>query len=110
MDKIQDTFDPTTQLRTRLLTSELDGKMYADYQQDIGVNVDFATKLRNDDDYTRNGIKQSMMHAAHIPAVVQIKLREIGIDILKGKPTAAEILAGMRKLGYDHLITTRARV
>lgn len=108
MDKIDQTFDANDQLKTTIITSELDGKMYADYKQDISVNVDFATKLRNDDDYWKQGVKQSWAHAAHVPAVVQIELRKIGIDFFKAP--AKEILAGMRRLGYDHLITTRKNV
>lgn len=108
MDKIDTKFDPNNTLKTEAFTSELDGKMFVHYEQDIGPNVEFATKLRNDDDYTKQGIKQSWMHAAHVPAVVQIKLREIGIDFYRAP--VKDILAGIKKLGYDHLITTRARV
>lgn len=108
MDKIDQTFNDAEGLKTTVYTSELDGKMYADYKQDIGVNVEFATKLRNDDDYWKQGVKNSWAHAAHVPAVVQIELRSIGIDFFKAP--VKEIIAGMKRLGYDHLITTRKNV
>lgn len=109
MDKIDQTLSPDG-LLTRTFTSELDGKMYVNYQQDLTPHVEYATALRNDDEYTKQGIKRGWMHAAYIPPLAIIKLRQIGIDILKGKPKPAEIVAGLRKLGMDHLITTRARV
>jgi hypothetical protein len=107
MDKIDQTLGQDG-LQTTILTSELDGKMYANYKQDLSANVDFATALRNDDQYWKDGVKAGWAHAVHIPAVVQIELRSIGIDFIKAP--VKEIIAGMRRLGYDYLITTRKNV
>ena len=109
MDKIDQSLSQDG-LLTRVFTSELDGKMYVDYQQDLEPHIEYATGIRNDPEAWRAGVKAGWVHAAHIPDVAIIKLRQIGVDILKGKPTAAEILAGLRKLGMDYLITTTQRV
>jgi hypothetical protein len=107
MDKIDDTFNQSG-LRTQILTSELDGKMYAHYQQDLEPHVEYATTLRNDDEYTRNGIKKGWLHVCHIPDVAIIELRGIGVDIFRA--TVKEIVSGLKKLNKEHLLTTRAQV
>ena len=108
MDKIQDTFDPLTGLRTQIVTSELDGKMHANYTQDLAPLVDFATALRNDEDYTRQGIKRGLMHVGTFDAVTIIELRKLGVDFYTA--SAKEIVAGVKKLNREYLLTTTARV
>ncbi len=107
MDKIDQTLSPDG-LLTTTFTSELDGKRHVNYRQDLEPHVEHATALRNDDEYTRQGIKKGWLHAAHIPDIVIIELRQIGIDVFRAG--AREIVAGMKRLSKDHLLTTRANV
>lgn len=108
MEKIHQDF--VGDLVTQVHTSELDGKMYVTHKQDLRPHVEYATALRNSEDYTRQGIKRGWMHAAHIPDMVVIELKQIGVDILGGRPSAKEIVAGIKKLGKEYLLTTRARI
>jgi hypothetical protein len=48
------------------------------------------------------------MHAAHIPEIVIVKLLRIGINVYHA--SGQEIIAGLKKIGYDNLITTRAKI
>jgi len=107
MDKIDQTLSPDG-LLTTISTSELDGKMHVHHQQDLTAHLEYANALRNDEDYWRQGVKRGWAHAAHIPDLVIIELRQIGIDVFRAG--AKEIVAGLRKLNKEHLLTTRARI
>ena len=109
MDKIDQTFNPETGLLTNVYTSELDGKMYVDYKQDMEPYVEYATALRNDDAYTKQGIKNGWMHAMHISDLHILELRKIGVDIFTA--SAREIAAGVKKLNIEHAcMVTNARI
>lgn len=84
------------------------GRLIVDYQQDIEANVEHAKRLANDSQYSADGIKKGMWHVAHIPDVVIVELLGIGIDIWRAP--AREIIAGLKRLHKDHLITTTKRV
>lgn len=90
-----------------LVTSELaqDGTLIVKHQQDLEPHVEYARRLANDDDYTRQGIKRGWAHAAHIPDVVVVELRQIGVDVFKA--SAREIVSGLKKLHKEHLLTSR---
>ena len=45
------------------------------YEQDASAAVDMAERLGNDSDYTRRGMKSEMVHYAHIPDIVLLKMR-----------------------------------
>lgn len=107
MERIDKTINRSG-LVTEILTSELDGAMHVAYKQDLEPHIEYATALRNNEQYTREGIKKGMMHAAHIPDVVIVELKQIGVDVFTA--SAREIIAGIRRLGKDYLLTTRARI
>ena len=92
----------------RTFATEHDGKLVVDYQQDIQANVAYATALRNDPAYSAAGMKKDFWHVAHIPDVVIVELMGIGIDIWRAP--AREIVAGLKRLHKEHLITTTKRV
>lgn len=106
MDKIHS--DLTHGVLTEVHTSELDGKMYVTHKADIQPHIEYATALRNSDEYTRQGIKRGWMHAAHIDPVTIVELKGIGIDVYTAP--AKEIIAGLKRINKDGLLTTRARV
>ena len=50
--------------------------------QDVEPFLERNKQMRNDTEYSKNGIKQEWWHAASIPVVVQYKwLKDYGIDI-----------------------------
>lgn len=97
-----------TGLVKRTFASEHDGKLVVDYQQDIQANIEHATRLRNDPEYSAAGIKKELWHVAHIPEVVIVELLGIGIDIWRAP--AREIVGGLKRLNKEHLLTTTKRV
>lgn len=107
MEKIDQTLDESG-LRTTIYTSELDGKMHVRHEQDLEPHVEYATALRNNEDYWKQGVKRGFAHAAHIPDVVIVELKQIGVDVFKAP--AREIIAGLKRLNKENLLTTRARV
>lgn len=106
MEKFEHSFDPLTGIVTQ--RGFVDDKMVTRIDADISANIEHATLLRNSDDYSKDGIKKGFFHAAHIPQVVIVELLQNGIDIYTA--SAKEIVAGLKRLHKDYLITTRKRV
>ena len=103
---IPDSFDPITGTRTQ--TGVIEDKLIIHKDADLTTNHEFAKSLRNDDDYSKQGIKRGFFHAMHIPEVVNVELLSIGIDVMRASPK--EIAAGLRRLGKEHFITTRKQI
>lgn len=57
--------------------------------QDAKCVVDQSTTLRNDEDYSRKGIKNDWWHYATIPPIVEMQLRKKGINIYDANCTKA---------------------
>lgn len=89
-------------------TDELTNKLITRTEQDISAAIQMATAMRNDDDYWRQGVKKSFAHAAHIPASVVVELLGIGVNVYHA--SAKDIVAGIKRIGKDHLLTTRKQV
>jgi hypothetical protein len=93
---------------TRTFTDEATGKMIVRKEQDISGAVEYATRLRNAEQYSSEGIKKNWMHVAEIPAVVIVELKQINIDVYTA--SAKEIVAGLKLLHKEHLLTTTKQV
>lgn len=106
MEKIDHTYDPLTGTVTR--TGFVDDKMIIRKDADISQAIEYASALRNADDYWKNGVKNNFAHAAHIPDVVVAELYGIGINVFTS--TAREIVSGLRRLNKEYLLTTTKRV
>ena len=81
-------------------------KIHTTLTADVQPNLDYATRLRNEPQYAKNGIDQSMQHIAHVPAAIVMKwMVEDGFDANKAHPN--EILAKLRgNRDYNKLIVT----
>ncbi len=106
MDKFEHIYDPLTNVITQ--RGFVDDKMVTRTEADCEANLQYATQLRNSDEYSREGIKKGFFHAAHIPAVVVVELLQNGIDVYRAP--AKEIVAGLKRINKEHLLTTRKRV
>jgi hypothetical protein len=106
MEKFEHSYDPITNIVTQ--RGFVDDKMVTRTESDCSLNLAYATQLRNSDEYSREGIKKGFFHAAHIPALVVVELLQNGVDIYRS--TAKEIVAGLKKINKEHLLTTRKRV
>ena len=50
--------------------------------QDVSAAMDAALALRNDPNYSKDGIKQDWWHLAYIPEVIILKMKfEDGVDV-----------------------------
>ena len=106
MEKLHVDYDHLT--GTRVTTSVDADRLIVTSEADIEPAINYTNALRNADQYSKDGIKNSFWHVAHIPNVVVVELKSQGIDIFTA--TAKEIVAGIKKLGKEHLLTTRKQV
>jgi hypothetical protein len=66
---------------------------YVETVQDVDTILDVTNDLRNDDEYTKKGIKDEMWHFASIPIVVQMRwLSEYGMENWPMKPGNEKLL------------------
>lgn len=73
--------DPMTGLATYHDYDALNKRNVITYEQDISKTVDFSEALANDGESTKRGLKESMLHYAHIPDIVALKMKfEDGVD------------------------------
>ena len=105
-EKIDSHFADTGILTTSYV--DMEGMVHIKKQQDIQQNLDYATTLRNADDYSAEGIKKGMWHVAHIPDIVIVELLAIGVNVYRD--SAKSIVAGLKTLHKEHLLTTNKRI
>ena len=56
-------------------------KSIISYSQDASATVDLSEAIANDGNSTKRGLKESMLHYAHIPDIVALKMKfEDGVD------------------------------
>lgn len=92
-------YDELTGLRTIHHYDPLTNRTHIEYKQDVQKSLDF-TKAVATTDHQRMGAKQSFMHAAHIPDIVQLKLmKEHNVDVFKDEdwPKLRRLLNGEYK-------------
>jgi hypothetical protein len=92
-------YDELTGLKTIHHYDPLTNQTHIEYVQDVQKSID-ATKALAGTDYQKNGAKQSFMHAAHIPPIIELKLKkEHNIDIYKSEdwPRLRRLLNGEYK-------------
>ncbi len=79
-------YDPLSQTTTYFDYDGLTDHMHITSVQNVNPIIEAATKRRNDDDYSRRGIKEDMWHYARIPDSVALEMRtKYGVDILAPK-------------------------
>jgi hypothetical protein len=106
-------FEKTVDRLTGLVTEigAQDGKLVHRYTADVEPSLDYTQELRNDEDYSKRGIKKSWWHVGHIPEVVALKmLHEDGFNAWTAN--AKEVVAFLRKNRekYGKLIVTGGRI
>lgn len=101
-------FDPLTNTKTyHDYDEETDTTTIIDVQ-DIQPYMEVAHELRNDDQYTRDGIKNDMWHYANIPnSIIDRMSREDGVNVFN-KDQAREVMK-LLNTKYSFCKTTRKR-
>jgi hypothetical protein len=95
MEKINQDFDKLTGLQTTSYVDE-EGTLFVDYKQDIAEQFKAVTDTRNDGDNWRRGVRNSYVHALHIPDSLILELRKIGVDVYRHP--FKDVVAGLRKI------------
>lgn len=110
MDKRLFDYDPVLGITTYHYYDPITDTSYLEEVQEVGGQLDQNKALYNDEDFKRRGIKNEMMHAAHIPNIVIMKWkRELGID-LYNKEHMPKVKALLNSSEYRYLRTTNARL
>lgn len=107
MELIQYQQDPLTGMKT-IVQLDNDGVMHTTYEQDLETAIERTRAMRNDDDYWKQGMKNSFVHVATIPDVVVLELRKIGVNAYRD--SVKNIVRGLHRLNKSHLLTTRKNV
>lgn len=64
------------------ITKVEDGKLKIHYSQDISGALEYTKALRDAPEYSKQGIKQNLQHAAHVSEVIAMKmLHDDGFDV-----------------------------
>jgi hypothetical protein len=73
--------DPLTGVTEIFHYDHVTKNVHIESRQDVAPILDQNNELRNDDEYSKNGIKNEMWHFATIPIIVQLKwLNEYGAE------------------------------
>ncbi len=102
-------FDPLTGLKTTIKAE--DGQLRVNYEQDNTALYERLQKLRNAEEYSKNGIKNNLWHAITIsPADCMKLIVEDGIDPYKcsAKELRQHLVRNRSKWG--HLFATAGQV
>ena len=57
----------------------------------VAANLEAAKSLKNDEEYTRKGMKNDMLHYAHIPDSILLKWHTEGVDIHDSRALLAKV-------------------
>ena len=107
MKKLLD-YDPVTGIRQYHTYDDLNKQVTIETVQDVEPFLERAKTLRNDEQYSRDGIKNEMWHYAHIPViVVEQILQKYGVNIFE-KGQAKEAFKIINR-DYPHLKTTTGK-
>jgi hypothetical protein len=66
-------YDPETGVRQIFHYDEMTGDVHIETQQDVEPLLNRNKALQNNEEYSKQGIKNEMWHFAHVPIVVQLK-------------------------------------
>lgn len=109
MKTIHTEFDPLTGLRQEVQT---DGRHMREVTHSSAnttqATLDHLSRLRNDEAYAKQGIKEGWHHAATIPMEVVLQWRNEGFDVFTAHPN--EIMKRLRQREYELLRATSGRI
>lgn len=109
MKVFEKTYDPFTGVTTTI--GGEDDKLIVKSDADVSAALDYATKLRNATEYSKQGIKSGLWHTVHIPDIVILKMKmEDGFDAYTA--TAKELRQFLTKNRdkYGNLFVTEGKM
>ncbi len=109
MKVFEKTYDPFTGVTTTI--GGEDDKLIVKSDADVSAALDYAQKLRNAPEYSKQGIKHNLWHTVHIPDIVILKMKmEDGFDAYTA--TAKELRQFLTKNRdkYGNLFVTEGKM
>lgn len=102
-------YDPLTGLQTTYKVE--DGELRVNYQQNNEAIYERLQKLRNADEYSKQGIKNEFWHAVHITEADCMKMIvEDGFDPYKESAKSIRAFLRRNRDKYGHLFATRGQI
>lgn len=91
-------YDPYSGVKTFF---SADGERFAIRQEfeDVSAEVEASRAFQKDDDHWKKGVKNSWLHAAHIPDAVLLQWHAMGVNINEPK----ELLQMVQRPEYHYL-------
>lgn len=87
-----------------------DGDLVVKQEADVSLVMDYATAMQNNEERTRQGIKNDMWHYASVPAAIWMKWRaEHGVDIFSNDPGQKAAVMKLLNGDYSRFKTTHKR-
>lgn len=99
MEKISHTFDALTGIETVTGLDPVTNRFVIKHRADLAPSIEHAKALQKDDDRWKQGVKKGFALAGHIPPMVVIELKQIGVDVYTAP--LKDIRAGLHKLGKE---------
>lgn len=99
MEKTGHSFDALTGIETVTGIDPITNRFVIKHRADIAPSIEYAKAVQNDGDLWAQGVKKGFALAGHIPPMVVIELKQIGVDVYTAP--LKEIRAGLHKLGKE---------
>ena len=99
MEKTGHSFDALTGIETVTGVDPLTNRFVIKHRADIAPSIEYAKAIQNDGAVWAQGVKKGFALAGHIPPMVVIELKQIGVDVYTAP--LKEIRAGLHKLGKE---------
>ena len=102
-------FDPISGVTTTFDYDHASDTTLIGYEQDVTKILDRNKRLQNDDQYSKDGIKNEWWHEAHIPDIIILKWRtEYGVDVYN-KDHLPKVKKLLQDPVYKYLKTTSGK-
>lgn len=109
MRLFEKTYDPLTGLTTTIGTQ--DGKMVVKTEGDVAPSLDYTAALRNNPEYSKQGIKKDWWHCIHIPPIACAKmLTEDGFDVYTCSAKELRQFLTRNRAKYSYLFVTEGKL
>lgn len=99
MDKTSHSFDALSGIETVTGIDPVTNRFVIKHRADIAPSIEYAKAIQNDGDVWAQGVKKGFAMAGHIPAMVVVELKQIGVDVYTAP--LKDIRAGLHKLGKE---------
>lgn len=99
--------NPETGVTTYFDYDPVKDQVFLTSHQDVTGFLDRMNKLRNDEDYSKQGIKEDWWHFASVPVIVEMELMKRGL-YLHDKDAMPKILKVLQS-EYPYLLATTKR-